>query len=148
MKNFTQSNWIQCLVETEWEKLGETEEVNAMAERFNANAKKALDICAPLKTITVDSQYKFGLSEKTKALMSKRDYIRKKMYKYSSSERKVFHLRYRKLRNAATNQSRKDTKLNNEEIIGKAADQKEIWKVVNDVISPQVKKSLTLKMER
>jgi hypothetical protein len=144
MKNFTQSKWIQSLVETEWEKLGETEDVNVMAECFNANVTKALDICAPLKTITVHSKHKFGLSENTKALMSERDNIRKKMYKYSSSERKVFHLKYRKLRNAATNQSRKDTKLYNEERIEKAADQKEIWKVVNDVISPQVKKSLTL----
>jgi hypothetical protein len=66
------------------------------------------------------------------------------MYKYSSSERKVFHLKYRKLRNAATNQGRKDKKLYNEERIEKAADQREIWKVVNDVISPQFKKSLTL----
>ncbi len=135
MKNFTQSNWIQSLVETEWEKLGETEDVNAMAECFNVNVTKAkaLYICAPLKTITVHSQPKFGLSENTKALMSERDNIRKKMYKYSSSERKVFHLKYRKLINAATNQSRKDTKLYNEERIEKAADQKEIWKVVNDV---------------
>jgi hypothetical protein len=76
--------------------------------------------------------------------MSERDNIRKKLYKYSSSEKKVFHLKYRKLRNAATNQGRKDTKLYNEERIEKAADQKEIWKVVNDVISPQDKKSLTL----
>ena len=144
MKNFTQSKWIQSLVETEWEKLGETEDVNVMAECFNANVTKALDICAPLKTITVHSKHKFGLSENTKALMSERDNIRKKMYKYSSSERKVLQLKYRKLRNAATNQSRKDTKLYNEERIEKAADQKEIWKVVNDVISPQVKKSLTL----
>ena len=49
MKNFTQSNWIQSLDETEWEKLGETEDVNTMAECFNANVTKALDICAPLK---------------------------------------------------------------------------------------------------
>ena len=34
-KNFTQSKWIQSLVETKWEKLGETENVNAMAECFN-----------------------------------------------------------------------------------------------------------------
>ena len=70
MKNFTQSNWIQSLVETEQEKLGETEDVNAMAECFNANVTKALDICAPFKTITVHSQHKFGLSENTKALIS------------------------------------------------------------------------------
>jgi hypothetical protein len=48
-------------------------------------------------------------------------------------------LKYRRLRNAATNQGRKDRKLYNEERIKKGADQKEIWKVVNDVISPQVK---------
>jgi hypothetical protein len=91
MKNFTQSNWIQSLVETEWEKLGETEDVNEMAECFNANVTKTLDICVPLKTITIHSHHKFGLSENTKAIMSERDNIIKKMYKFFSSERKVFH---------------------------------------------------------
>ncbi len=32
----------------------------------------------------------------------------------------------------------------NEERIEKTADQKKLWKVVNDVISPQVKKIMTL----
>jgi len=41
-----------------------------MAECFSANVIKALDICAPLKTIRDHSQYKFGLSENTKALIS------------------------------------------------------------------------------
>jgi hypothetical protein len=90
MKNFTQSNWIQILVETEWEKLGETEDVNDMAECFNANVTKALDICAPLIKITIYSHYRFGLSENTKALTSERDNIRKKMYKYSSSKFESF----------------------------------------------------------
>ena len=70
------------------------------------------------------------------------------MYKYSSSERTVFHLKYKKLRNAATNQVRQDTNLYNEERIEKASDQKEIWKVVNGVISPQVKKNMTLNEDR
>ncbi len=70
------------------------------------------------------------------------------MYKYSLSERTVFCLKYKILRNAATNQVRQDTNLYNEERIKKAADQKEIWKVVNDVISPQVKKNMTLNEDR
>ena len=144
MKNFSQTKWIQCLVEKEWEKIGETEDVNLMAEYFNANIKQALDICAPLKTITVHSQHKFGLSEKTKSIIAERDHIRKEMHKYSSNERKVFHQKYKKLRNAATNQVRQDTKQFNEDRIEKAADQKEIWKIVKDVISPQVKKTLIL----
>jgi hypothetical protein len=43
-----------------------------MAECFNINVTKALDICAPLKTITVHSKHKFGLSEKTKTLISEK----------------------------------------------------------------------------
>ena len=68
MKNFTQSEQIRSLLGTELEKLGETENVNAMAECFNVNVTKALkkiDICAPLKPITVHSKHTFGLSEKT-----------------------------------------------------------------------------------
>jgi hypothetical protein len=58
-------------------------------------------------------------------------------------KRKCFTCSTKKLRNAATNQVRQDTKHNNEERIEKAAEQKEIWKVVNDIISPQIKKSMT-----
>ena len=34
---------------------------------------KKIDICAPLKPITVHSKHTFGLSEKTKTLISERD---------------------------------------------------------------------------
>ena len=43
-----------------------------MVEIFTLNIQETLDEVAPYKTFTVKSQYKFGLSEKTKDLMTKR----------------------------------------------------------------------------
>jgi hypothetical protein len=50
------------------------------------------------------------------------------------------HERYKKLCNRVTNQIRKDTKQFNEERIDKAGNEKEIWKLVNEVIKPKRKK--------
>ncbi len=55
------------------------------------------------------------------------------------------HERYKKLRKRVTNQIRKDTRQFNEERIDKAGDEKEIWKLVNEVIKPKEKNQLKLK---
>ncbi len=55
------------------------------------------------------------------------------------------HERYKKLRNRVKNQIRKDTRQFNEERIDKAGDEKEIWKLVNEVIKPIEKKSMETK---
>ena len=34
MKDFTKEKWIECLAMKEWERLGETGEVETMAEHF------------------------------------------------------------------------------------------------------------------
>ena len=53
--------------------------------------------------------------------------------------------RYKKLCNRVTNQIRKDTRQFNEERINKAGDEKEIWKLVNEVIKPKEKNQWELK---
>ena len=63
----------------------------------------------------------------------------------SPNEKKINHERYKKLRNRVTNQIRKDTRQFNEERIDKAGDEKEIWKLVNEVIKPKEKNQWKLK---
>jgi len=138
MKNFTQQKWIECLAGKEWEDLGRTENVNEMAEDFNNKVKAALDVCAPWKNIKIHQNYKSGISDETKQLIRQRDDLRKSIHR-SPNEKKVLHEQYKKLRNRVTNQIRRDTQQYNEEKIDKAEDEKEIWKVVNQVIKPKEK---------
>ena len=56
---------------------------------FTKNVNEALDDLAPYKTFTVRSQFKFGLTEETKELMSKRDNIKKNLCKASASEKPI-----------------------------------------------------------
>ncbi len=58
-----------------WTELGRsgTEDVNKMVEDFNSKVKAALDVCAPWKNIKICSNYKSGVSDKTKELIRQRD---------------------------------------------------------------------------
>ena len=47
-----------------------------MVEVFNKNVQVALDKCAPVKTFKIRSNHRFGLTESTKDLMTKRDQTR------------------------------------------------------------------------
>jgi hypothetical protein len=71
-------------------------------------------------------------------LIKERDKVRKLIH-LLPNEKIIMHERYKKLRNRVTNQIRKDTRQFNEEIIDKAGDEKEIWKLVNEVIKPKEK---------
>jgi len=79
-----------------------------------------------------------GISEETKQLIRQRDDLRKSIHK-SPNEKKVLHEQYKKLCNRVTNQIRRDTQKHNEEKVDKAGDEKEIWKVVNQVLKPKEK---------
>ncbi len=63
----------------------------------------------------------------------------------SPNEKKIIHERYKKLNYRLLNQFKKDTRQFNEERIDKAGDEKEIWKLVNEVIKPKENKSMGTK---
>ena len=60
---------------------------------------EALDVCAPIKTFTIKSHYKFGLSEGTKDLIAKRDQTRKQMTTANKIERSTLLQQYKRIRN-------------------------------------------------
>ena len=146
MKNFTQTGWKECLAAKRWERLGETEDVEEMAKFFNETVVEALDECAPVKTVIIKPGYKFGLTQQTKALIKERDDTRKAIGK-SPNEKKILHEKYKKLRNKVTNEIRKDTIRNNCERIEKADNEKEMWKIVNEVTKPKEDQVWRLKEE-
>ena len=77
MKNFTQEKWKLQLAMKNWEKIGETEDVNEMAQHFNEKVIEALDECAPIKEMKIRQAYKDGLTDRTKAMIKERDRMRK-----------------------------------------------------------------------
>ena len=141
MKNFTKENWNRSLAKGEWEKIGQTEDVNVMAEVLNEQITIALDECAPIKEFKIRRNHRFGLKEETRKMMKERDSLRKKIGKSDEIRRKEFQEEYRKIRNAVTNKVRQDTIEFNEEKIEKAGDENELWKVVNDITNPKTEAS-------
>ena len=59
MKNFSREKWKITLAKKGWKAIGETEDVDAMAEIFNMQVTKALDEWAPMKEIKIRRHHKF-----------------------------------------------------------------------------------------
>ena len=108
MKNFSEESWNQCLANKDWSKIDECTDVNEMVSIFTEKINEALDEVAPIKTFTIKSNYKFGLSENTKKLMQERDCTRKQINQAKKQEKAILQQKYKKLRNNVTSQIRKD----------------------------------------
>ena len=98
MTNFSNENWNQILAKKDWSLLEECESVNQMAEVFDEIIQEALDEIAPVKSFTVKSQYKFGLSTEAKTLMKKRDSARLSISKAGGNEKATLLKKYLKTR--------------------------------------------------
>ena len=77
-----------------------------MVEIFTSNINTSLDNVAPVKSFTVKSHYRFGLSEASKELMIKRDNARAAISKAGPSEKIVLLNKYKKLRNLVNSKIR------------------------------------------
>ena len=91
-----------------WENLGTTENVNEMAKMFGEHIEEALNEVAPWKTVKVRTNHVFGLFENTKKNNGKRDVLRKECQSAEPSQKKAAQIKYKKMRNKATSQLRKD----------------------------------------
>ena len=78
-KHFTPEKWNNCLAIADWSKLEQSSDVNEMTVAFTKIVTDCLDKVAPIKTFTIKSNYKFGLSDEVKTLMKKRDSTRQKI---------------------------------------------------------------------
>ena len=109
---------------------------------------KALDVCAPLKTFTIKSHFKFGLSEHTKELMKKRDDARLNMSKASLNNHDTLQKQYRKLRNLVNNKIRQETINFNNKRVNEANNENEVWNIVKEVTSPKSNSAWELKISK
>ena len=77
-KLFSKERWNSCLASKDWSELDECEGVDEMVEIFTKNITEALDEVTPMKSFTIRSHHKFGLSEVAKEMMKQRDNCREK----------------------------------------------------------------------
>ena len=131
LRNFSDGAWNECLDKQDWNDLENCTSVNEMVDIFTINTEKALDEVAPYKSFLVKSNYKFGISAKTKELMRKRDTTRANIKKAKGNERSILTSKYKKLRNLVNQNVRRATILHNENKVKSANNEGEIWKIVN-----------------
>ena len=136
-KNFTKDIWNEALEQEDWLDVDDCEDVNEMVRIFTDNVNRALDKVAPVKTVTIRSNHRFGLSDSTKELMKKRDKTRRLIQTSSGNEKQVLLQQYKTLRNKVTGKIRKENIDYNNNRIEKANNERELWNVANDVINPR-----------
>ena len=107
-KKFTKEKWNEALAREDWLDIEESEDVNAMVKIFTENINRALDVVAPIKTFTIRSNHRFGISENTKEVMKKRDKTRNSIQKAAGSEKQILIQQYKTLRNKVTGLIRKE----------------------------------------
>ena len=135
--NQAQKNFAHPYTE-DWSFTESDLDLNQMAEKFTETMDEALDEIAPLKSFTIRTQHKFGLSDRTKKLMEDRNKTRMKIaIGNSSSQKKIIMQKYKTLRNQVNSSLRKDSVDFNNNRVEQAKDENEIWNVVIDVLQPR-----------
>ena len=138
-KNYTIDNWSDSLREQPWSQITSENDIEKKTDLLAKFMNAALDEVAPVKTFTVKSNYKFGISNETKEIMKKRDSTRAKIPKVSTNEKLILLAKYKKLRNLVNARIRKESVEFNNKRIEKANSEKEVWNVINEVNKPQKK---------
>ena len=136
--------WEECLSTKEWTEVSDTDNLNDKVIIYNKLITVALDEIAPVKTFTVKSQYKFGISDSTKLLMAKRDNARLQIKSASATHKSIMMEQYKKLRNKVNALIRKESIAFNNERVKNAKDENEIWKITKDVTSQEKAQSWSI----
>ena len=145
MREFNKTRWIDCLRNRNWTKVSNATDVNNMTTEFTNEVTIALDECAPYKKFKVRKNFQPGLSETAKELMRERDSTRQNISRAADRDKPSLKAKYKRLRNRAINQIRKDTLNMNADRIAKAKNEGETWRVVNDIIKPKNSAPITIR---
>ena len=145
MQNFTKTRWIDALRNQDWAEVTSEQDIEKKTEKFTNKITNALDECAPYKSFKIRTNFKPGITDKAKQLMSERDKTRMSMSKANKEDKPALKAKYRHLRNRAINQLRNDTLQQNSDRIDKADNEGETWKVVNEIIKPRTPNNITIR---
>ena len=94
--------WNRCFANKDWSTIEDRANVQDKVTEFTTLISEALDELAPVKSFTIKSNYKFGLSDKVKDLMKERNKVRNNLKSASINEKKVLLQKYKALRNKVT----------------------------------------------
>ena len=136
MKNFTKTRWFDCLRNRDWSKISYINDVEKKAEEFTNQVNIALDECVPLKQFKIKESFKPGLTEEAKKIMLERDQTRQKIAGSSKEDKMKLKAKYKQLRNRAIAQIRRDAIRRNGDKIAETKNERETWKVINEIIKP------------
>ena len=101
-----------------------------MVDVFQRNIEDALNDVAPVKSFTIKSNYKFGISDETKKVMHERDVIRRRISTANSvSEKAILQAKYKALRNKVTRNIRQENIDFNNNRVNEAGSEAELWKI-------------------
>ena len=144
MKDFNKTRWIDCLRSRNWINISTLTHINEKTEELTKEINAALDECAPMKRLKIRENFRPGLTEATKKLMSERDQTRKNIKDAKISDKPGLKAKYRNLRNRTVFQMRADTLKRNADRISEAKNEGETWKVINEIISPRSPVTITI----
>ena len=116
MKGYNKESWLNTLWKKDWSLITEEENIDKKVKIYSRLMKEALDDVAPVKSFTIRSKYRFGLSQETKDMMVKRNNIRKKIHSTTGNERKIPHAQYKTLRNKVNGLIKDSLKFNSDRI--------------------------------
>jgi hypothetical protein len=95
-KNYTINNWNESLMKQPWSQIACEKDIEKKTDMLAKFMNTALDEVAPIKSFTVKSNYKFGISDDTKEIMKNRDATRAKISKASTKEKSILWPKYKK----------------------------------------------------
>ena len=131
-KNFNQNQFNNDLAQQEWERIGETEDVNEMVKIFNELVENAFNKNVPLIKVKIHNHHILGITDETKEMLRARNKARRD----KSDE-------YKKLRNVCNRLIRRDKK----NVASKAVEKNphNIWKIYNETVNGKQDRNIILK---
>ncbi len=144
-KNFDQDAFNNDLALQSWEKLGETEDVNVMADLFTEFFLSTLNKHAPYKVVkTVKKSKHIKLSQSCLDLITEQDKLAKQIKNSSRVDKDMLN-NFKALRNKVTSITRKEKRDNLGLRLENDSSSKNIWKIVNEQISPNEHSKVIIK---
>ena len=144
-KSFNQGKFLETLINKNWEKLADTEDINLLTQLIEKHIVSALDEHAPWKTFVHNKRFRSDLSDKTKSLLRERDRIRATLRSLSPTERAAARKKYNRLRNQCNRAVKKDARESvQNKVLNVSNRTSELWRIANSTIKGQNKERMEL----
>jgi hypothetical protein len=124
--------------------MSSTKGIEAKTRNFTDRIVSALNECALYKNFKPRDSFRPGITDRAKQLIKERDQTRNSVSKAKPEDKPVIQTKYKHLRNRVVYQIRRDTLHQNGEQIACAENESESSKIVNEIIKPRTKNTITI----